>query len=267
MTSDRPGYLAQHSAHDPAELARRWSRLSQQGCLTESTLLDDGEFSVVAYETRQSPGARNGLYLCAGVHGDEPAGPWGLLEWAEANVERLRDDFAAVIFPCFNPRGLAENTRRDASGTDLNRAFHDRANPLIAAWHRFMEGRKFRLALHLHEDYDARGIYLYELGQKDREIGEATLRKCEAVIPRDTRPRIDDGDFTNGLLRRTDGIEEIVADRLGGGYPEAIYVHLHHAAFALTFETPSEFSLPDRIRAQRAFIDAAIGTAFLCHSF
>jgi hypothetical protein len=34
------------------------------------------------------------------------------------------------------------------------------------------------------------------------------------------------------------------------GFPEAIYLHLHHAARTFTIETPSEFALDRRVRAQ-----------------
>lgn len=254
---DPQEWLLNHSAHDFKEVRRRWRNLIEPCCLDESTLLDDNDFPVVAYRTRRKPDRENGLYLCAGVHGDEPAAVWGLLEWAEENVEFIRES-AAVIFPCFNPAGLLANTRHDDAGRDLNRLFQDRELPLMKRWHEFIGDDHFRIALLLHEDYDARGIYVYELTRKDISLGEPILSECESIIPREPRSHIDEVDFERGIMRKTEEVVEHVDRELGGGYPEAIYVYLHHARFSLTFETPSEYSLWDRVQAQKQFIDSAI---------
>ena len=250
-------WLAHHSAHDFDEILRRWRELIEPCCLSETTLSDQNGYPVVAYRTQTAPDAENGIYLCAGVHGDEPAGVWGLLEWAEENREFLRDS-AAMIFPCFNPAGLINNTRLDGDGRDLNRLFQDQELPLMKTWHEFIDGLQFRISLLLHEDYDARGIYTYELTQKDVFLGDPILAECEALIPREPRSQVDEMEFENGIMRRTGEIIREVEKRLDGGYPEAIYLYLHHSRYSLTFETPSEFSLWERVQAQRQFIDSAI---------
>jgi hypothetical protein len=45
------------------------------------------------------------------------------------------------------------------------------------------------------------------------------------------------------------------------GYPEAIWLHLHHAARSLTIETPSEFALEKRVAAQVAVIGECVRRA------
>ena len=107
-----------------------------------------------------------------------------------------------MIFPCFNPWGLINNVRLDAEGRDLNRLFHDPGLPLMDAWQKFIGDQKFRIALHLHEDYDARGLYIYELGREGLEIGDAILQECESVIPRETRIDIEGLEFDRGVIRR-----------------------------------------------------------------
>ena len=262
MTDEERRYLTTHDAHDFAALRQRWAALIQPCSLTEFTLSDKGGFPVLAYRSRaleeagdQSvPGA---LYLCAGVHGDEPAGVWGLLEWAEANVALLCER-AVLILPCFNPWGLVNNRRSDAEGRDLNRIFHLTDLPLMAAWRELMGSTQFELALLLHEDYDARGTYLYELTAPELNLGEIGLTACEAILPRDQSLEIEGVPFENGILRRTEGMEQVVEEELDGGYPEAIYLFIHHARSALTFETPSEFSLWHRVRAQRCFVETVL---------
>ncbi len=257
-------YLATHDAHDFEALRARWSALVEPGDLTEETLsADEGGYPVLAYRSRPMVEARGGevpgsLYLCAGVHGDEPAGAWGLLEWAEANVALLRER-PALILPCFNPWGLVNNRRSDAEGRDLNRLFHRADLPLLAAWREQVGSTRFDLALHLHEDYDARGTYLYELTAPGLDLGERGLAACESIVPRDPREEIEGNAFENGILRHADDVERLVEEELDGGYPEAIYVYLHHARTAITFETPSEYSLWRRVRAQRRFVEVVVG--------
>ena len=58
-------------------------------------------------------------YISAGLHGDEAAPPWGLLEWAEHHAKQLREE-PFIIFLAFNPIGLLLNTRMDQRGVEVN---------------------------------------------------------------------------------------------------------------------------------------------------
>lgn len=194
----------------------------------------------------RNPGA---AYLSAGVHGDECAPTWALLQWAEENSQRLSGR-AITILPCLNPVGLEENTRFDGDGIDLNRHFQNREIPVIAAWQEYLEGRRFDVALHLHEDYDATGIYLYEVARREPR-GEGILAACESVIPRETAETVDGSAFENGLLRQDRDLDEVIENDLEGGWPEALYVYLQHETDSYTFETPSEEGLEKRIEAHR----------------
>lgn len=244
--------------HDYGHLLHRWRELAQATGLALRTLCESGGQPVIAIENSiAASGESGGLYLSAGVHGDECAPVWALLEWAESSPEILRTR-PVVLFPCLNPVGLIENTRRDGSGIDLNRRFEDASHPIIGAWQTFLSGRRFDTAINLHEDYDASGIYLYELTRQESR-GEALLAACESLIPREPAPTIDGSPFTKGLLVRTEHVEQVVEEQLGGGYPEAIYLFLHHAATSHTFETPSELDLARRIATHRAFLEAVAG--------
>lgn len=202
-------------------------------------------------------GETGGLYVSAGVHGDECAPVWALLEWV-ASAPPLLKQIPITLFPCLNPVGLIENTRRDGAGVDLNRSFADTTVPVIAAWQQAVAGRRFDCSVNLHEDYDATGIYLYELTRRESR-GDALLRACETHLLRDSAIIIDGSDFENGLLVRTSGIEQVVEEQLGGGYPEAILLFLKYAEVSYTFETPSESDLLRRIAAHRAFLEAVTG--------
>ena len=56
----------------------------------------------------------------------------------------------------------------------------------------------------------------------------------------------------NGLLRRKLNLKKFPM------IPEAVYLHLHHAERTFTIESPSEFALDQRVRAQVAIITECI---------
>lgn len=239
-------------------LLGRWDRLAARAGLQVEILSEEGGYPVVALTSRRPAEGEQALYLSAGIHGDEAAGVVGLLEWAEHRLDIL-SNCPLVILPCMNPWGLAENTRIDQAGRDLNRSFDNAALGLIAAWRRYLEGRDFGLAAMLHEDYEAQGCYLYELGRRGEAVGEELLSRVDEHLPRH-RGRVDGRPIRKGVYRRTSGVEKIAREI--DGMPEAIALHQHHARIALTFETPSEFSLYRRVRAQVSFLEAVARMAW-----
>jgi len=252
MDSARQAFLSTHQAHDARALLRRWRKAAREAGWTVRTLATAGDWPVLALDSPAASDTPGGLYVSAGMHGDEAAPPWALLGWFEANAGRLAGRPVALV-PCFNPHGFAANTRTDHLGEDLNRQFHRKDHPLIAAWRDWLGPRPFSLGLCLHEDYDTRGTYCYELTQRGGpRLGERLLAACEAVLPREPRSRIEGHRAVRGLIRRAVPPSDLP------GHPEAIALHVNHASHSLTFETPSEFCLHDRVRAHRAFLDATL---------
>src|ERR1022692_870115 len=155
----RSDFLTSHRAHDCALLARCWSALARRAGLKWKRFARAGTLPVfVASSPTRRGDKRETIYLSAGVHGDEAAAPWGLLEWAEANIARLNKK-RFLIFPCLNPHGIANNTRVDQRGIDINRTFNKESGPVVGPWHKQLRGHRIAFALCLHEDYDAQGCY------------------------------------------------------------------------------------------------------------
>ncbi len=196
---------------------------------------------------------RGGLYISAGIHGDEPASCEALITWAESHVGDLRD-LPVILFPCLNPWGLMQNVRLDENGIDLNRTFNNGGSVVIEGLKQVIGPYQFELALCLHEDYDAEGFYLYEVQRGKPYWGEALLELASRVIPIDPRPKIDGRVARAGLIRRR--IDPALFERIG--HPEAIYLHQHHAVHALTLETPSEFALERRVAAHVLVIEECL---------
>ena len=125
---------------------------------------------------------------------------------------------------------------------------------MIDFWLDLVAGRSFALALQLHEDYDAVGAYAYELARGSRQLAAELIAKCAQILPTDRRKTIDGHRATgSGVIRRKKAPPEIEAI----GLPEAIVLFQNHADHTITLETPSEFSLYDRVRFHKAFLASA----------
>ena len=236
------------SPHDYRQLVRRWKALARSAGVRLQPLAKAGELPLFYIKT-QALGATGGLYLSAGVHGDEPAASEALLAWAEGHAAQLRE-LPLLIFPCLNPWGISQNIRVDATGLDLNRAFHIAGHPIISAVKRATAGHHFAACVHLHEDYDAEGIYLYELARSGDLWGQAILSAGSRHIPRDPRKTIEGTRAKLGHIHR----RAVPAQFSQTDYPEAIWLFNEHTDRAYTAETPSELALPDRIAAHLAML-------------
>ena len=243
-------FLPRHRAHDYAALMAGWERVVTLAGLQATTLGMGGALPIVVFESAAAAQGRPAVYLSAGVHGDEPAPPWGLLSWALDHLDLLRTG-SFILSPCLNPVGLVGNTRMDGQGKDLNRRFHITRDPLIKAWRTFMKGRLLVFSLCLHEDYDSQGCYVYEVSNQRRLQCEAPMAAIEEFLPRDLRREIEGRPARRGIIR-----PKIIPPGLHG--PEALVLHQQGCPVTLTFETPSEFGLDDRVRAHRRFIEASL---------
>lgn len=245
-------FLTTHRAHDYRDLLRRWRKIARPAGLRVQSFINQSGCDLFHIAPRK-PRPGKSIYLSAGIHGDEPAAPAGLLHWAEQNPGAL-SQLNLLIFPCLNPWGLTHNVRVNQRGRDLNRDFQNQHIPFVREWRRVIAQRRFDLALNLHEDYDAQGVYIYELSQKPPQLAESIIDSVAPIIPPDQRRTIDISRANNGVIRR----RITLADFKDIGLPEAIYLHFHHSAATLTIETPSEFSLYKRTRAHAASIQTAI---------
>ncbi len=249
--SERVKLLPNHRAHDAKHLIQRWRVLARAAGCKVSVLCKVDGIPVIVVESAATRAGEPAAYLSAGVHGDEPGAAWGLLHWAEKHVNELKHG-SFLIAPCLNPVGLTLNTRADHRGIDINRRFHDAADEICGPWQRWISGRAMRFGLCLHEDYDAQGIYLYELNHAPQTAGHGIIERCSRLIATDPRKSIDGQRANLGVIRR-----RTLPTHLPG-VPEAIELHARGCPVTLTFETPSEFDLDRRVRTQLRLVESAL---------
>lgn len=204
---------------------------------------------------------RASIALSAGVHGDEPAAPWALLDMVES--ADLDDRFAYRIWPCTNPSGFEAGTRENADGIDVNRTFgRGGQSPEARAVITANRNRKFVLSLDLHEDCDAVGFYCYEYGGGN--VGFAALTALDdAGYPIDplletfaTAGALDDAHCRRERGRIT--ADHSVEGAMLGGLSYSLAIARNAARHALTFETPLRAPWQARIAMHQTAVRAAI---------
>ena len=238
-------------AHDYALLVRRWKRAGAAAGLKMGKYAESGGYPIWCLASPPSSDERPSIYLSAGIHGDEAAATEGLINWAEKNGATIRK-FHTLIFPCLNPWGLVNNSRLDHRGRDLNRCFNNRRVPQIREHLKIVGKSRFDLSLTLHEDFDAHGVYIYEVQARRPYWAEDFLRAAARHVPPDSRKTIEGRKAKNGIVRRS------ITPDLMPDWPEAFLLHFRHATRTFTIETPSEFSIDARVAAQEAILDTAV---------
>jgi protein MpaA len=222
-----------------------FSRAAAAAGFTPHVLLETEDGSLMAWE-RGGDGAP--IYLSAGIHGDEPAGPLAALALMDAGA--FPESRHCIICPALNPGGLAAASRTNRLGVDLNRDYLHMSSPEAAAHSRWLECRPVPgLFVSLHEDWESAGFYFYEinLGEDDEARASRLLAAVSPFFPAEPGPEID------GHTARAPGwiFHRAEAD-LPDSWPEAIWLAKRGCPLSFTFETPSGSVLSDRVAAHVA---------------
>ncbi len=203
--------------------------------------------------TKHTPGPRPRIYISTGIHGDEPAPPAALLTLMREDFFDARANW--FLCPVINPNGLQLGQREDKNGNDLNRDFLDRRTPEISALTTWLNRQPlFDLCLCLHEDWEAQGIYIYEVNRRDTPgFASEILQSAQAALPVDPATTIDDRPIDEpGIIR------PVSDPLLRENWPETIYLINHHTSLGYTFETPSGRPLELRVQALKLGVAAAV---------
>lgn len=152
--------------------------------------------------TRQSSASyARQVYLSSGIHGDEQAGPIALLELLREDALPRKHQY--WICPVLNPVGLQNNCRTNGDGLDLNRDYSKLRSIEIRQHHEWAEKYipSLDLGIHLHEDWEASGFYLYELNF-GAHVSHATgiLEAAAAHLRIERADMIDGNSAQNGLI-------------------------------------------------------------------
>ncbi|NBB78739.1 MAG: hypothetical protein GVY36_04740 [Verrucomicrobia bacterium] len=154
-----------------------------------------------------------------------------------------------------NPSGLKRGTRENATGIDLNRDYRDFVSDEIRGHRDWIKRQvpSLDLGIHLHEDWEAAGFYLYELNfGKSPSLAKVLLQATGQFLPIETAECIDGRSARSGIIR-----PDTLPD-LPEGQPESIWLYQQFGGVLYTLETPSALALELRVAALKAAVLAAV---------
>lgn len=237
---------------DPAEFIPRFDAAARRADFVAERFGEINGYALNAYTKQATPEAPR-VYVSAGMHGDEPAPPWALLELVERGFFDARASW--WICPVLNPTGLALGTRENFAGVDLNRDYKRPSSAEIRTHIAWLERQPdFHAAFCLHEDYEATGFYLYELNPDHRPtLADAALAGAARHCP------IENAAIIDGRESAAPGIIRPVSDPLlRDQWPEAIYLRHGRTTLSYTFESPTQLPLEQRVAAHCAALHDAL---------
>ena len=241
---------------------------AQQHGWTSETFGRQGDFNLLALH-RQPPSTLNPLarrseaetaqpstkiYLSAGIHGDEPAGPVAALRLLQEN--RWPANAELWFCPCLNPMGFVLNRRENDKDKDLNRDYRHLEMTEVRAHIAWLERQpQFDLCLCLHEDWESHGFYVYELNPENRpSLAEAIIARVAESCPIDRSEIIEGRPAQNGIIRPN------LDPHTRPQWAEAFYLIVNKTRLSYTLEAPSDFPLTTRVNALVTGVNAALAT-------
>jgi len=201
-----------------------------------------GNFEFLAVK-RIVPNAIQRIYVSAGIHGDEPAGPLAVLRLLQENC--WPENVSLWLCPCLNPAGFLVNRRENDDGVDLNRDYKSKKSPEINAHISWLEKQpSFDVTLCLHEDWESSGFYLYELNSNGgRSFAKEILQSAARICPIDHSTMIEGRLAHGGLIQPPPNPTERPL------WPESIFLINSKTQLSYTVEAPSDFELGLRVSA------------------
>lgn len=238
------------AAFDWPDFQNTFPRSAEKAGFSCESILETNAGPLLAW-TRGSSEKR--VYLSAGMHGDEPAGPLAMLRLMDEGF--FDPGIEWILCPALNPTGLAQGTRENSEGIDLNRDYWIKRSEEVRAHAAWLEKQNLPdLFLSLHEDWETSGFYFYEIN-----LGPDTPQRAAGIIDA-VKPWFppESGGEIDGHIPRGPGwiYHEAEAD-LPEGWPEAIFIAKLGCPLSFTFETPSHAALEHRIAAHCAAVRAA----------
>ena len=205
--------------------------------------------------TREGTSPDASLYLSAGIHGDEPAGPLALLHLLREGA--LPRSLGLCLCPLLNPLGIRTGSRENGQGLDINRDYLELETTEARCHSQWLSqnAARFTLLIALHEDCEATGYYLYELNRHGvPSPAPSILSAVDPVVG------IDRSNLIEGYPAMKSVLHPPLDLAIRPQWPESCYLLAHHGDLVYTFECPTNCVVDARIEAHVEAVKAAIKT-------
>ncbi len=249
-----------HMAFNPKQFHKKILELAEINLFSVETIYKKTPVPIIALKKKASIENAPYVYISAGIHGDEPAGPWVIEKLLRESF--FNDQINWQLIPMLNPTGLELGTRENADGVDLNRDYKAGTTKEVAAhlkWLKKQSGLDYDLMITLHEDWESPGFYCYTIIPKGR--GQILVDIFEAVkniSPINLSEEIEGAKARGGfIIHDLETFDKVLND--WQNWPEAFFLIKNNpGTLHFTFETASEQPLQQRINTHCAAIEAVI---------
>ncbi len=197
------------------------------------------------------------VLISGGVHGNEPAGVYAMLDFLEHHMEDYMDDFRFHAYPCVNPTGFEFHTRKNFDEQNINAAFKLPATTqesaiVIESLQRLNISYLFTMDLHecLPDEKDApEQFFLWEMcDDKKRRVGKKILKNVRKLgIPICNWKRIIGDINDKGVISYPEGF---CSQEYADGTSFDAFLRKNYTDHAFTTETHTSWKLEKRIEAQ-----------------
>jgi len=238
---------------------------------------DSGVHPIYAAVTKNYRKDLPRIILSAGIHGEEPAGVYTLLEFINRGIVKYLDHFSFLILPCLNPHGFTRGVRFSRDVLDLNRSFDNVSGPPEVVAVKDLLRRfpgPYRLAIDFHEtdthmprgknlsvENNPAGFYMYETTRTGRPVlGPVIIRGIRnSGHPVSRRRSVYGAECRNGLIYSTppEHPDYPALPEFNGTLDWYLLKNGHTDHFLAT-ETPTAWPLKRRIAVQKKALTHAL---------
>ncbi|MBI2666363.1 M14 family metallocarboxypeptidase [Candidatus Woesearchaeota archaeon] len=214
------------------------------------------------------------VLLSGGMHGDEPAGVYGVLKFLKEHASSYMNDFKFFAYPCVNPWGFTANTGSNHLGLNINRhfVFGSKVKEVESILDSLSEGpQTYLFTLDMHETplegefADANKdealpteFYMWEnCPDKERRVGDKMIASLEQRgIPVCKWESIYKDVNSGGVIYYPEGFFN--QKEYGTGTTFEAFLQVNYTPQAFTTETIDNVSLEERVEQQIIVLRAAL---------
>ena len=250
--------LTQFEQYLSAQVSRLKLQEKPLGFIDES----NQQYPLSLYQTAHIDSDKPSILVCAGFHGEESAGPWGLISALTQLNPSILEKINLSILPLVNPSGFSIGNRLNLFQQNPNRGFVYQSGQVVSNSHTSVEGLILQQSmttllsaaqhgiLTCHEDVLLHDTYLYALESHALPSPLSyQLRDCLGRY----FPIADDGEIDECPVK--DGI---IFNHFDSSFESALFQS--GSQIAICTETPGQQVFDQRVLANRDAI-----TLFINH--
>jgi hypothetical protein len=236
---------------DKAYMKKIKQIITKKGFSSKS-LGDIGDAELLVIEPIKKNKGKN-LLIISGIHGDEQAGPFGLMRYLSRIGDKTLEMINLHFIPLYNPTGFRKCTRDNEWKEKTNRNFDNdekisRESKIIKSNLKLIKEMGGDGILTMHEDTKAKVCFIYMYhGKGAEELGDILLNIDRMFF----RQRSQSDDRKDGKLK--DGI---VWDRHENSFED--WINKNGIPSVAITETPGKEDFEHRVQANTMLLSAFV---------